>query len=134
MDERVDDADQRLDAGEIENDAGDELGERVQPLEDDADLESRMDALFADDGHGRAAARRHVSRGSPVEPVGGHRRLGRLHGGVVVLHQRLARSRRRVNLYGPISDTGVTSAAVPVRKHCSKSAISSGMIARSTTS
>ena len=37
------------------------------------------------------------------------------------------------NLYSPISETGVTSAAVPVMKHSEKPAIYSGMIGRSTT-
>jgi hypothetical protein len=36
--------------------------------------------------------------------------------------------------HGPASATGVTSAALPVRKNCSKLSNSSGQIARSTTS
>ena len=39
-----------------------------------------------------------------------------------------------VNLYGPTSDTGVTSAPVPQMKHSSKPVSSSGMMRRSITS
>jgi hypothetical protein len=38
-----------------------------------------------------------------------------------------------VKVYGPISRTGVTSAAVPVMKHSCALAISSGFIVRSTS-